>query len=254
IAGIFLISRLRPGIAALAMAFLVAFLTGLKVYPAAAVVILLRNRKALWTVALTAVGAVGALLLAGGRHLFLALSNTPQLSKGAFGSYPFFIELGHSAFPFLVKPVNAHHVLASIGALILFVGSAAWAILSRDRIASILPPIDFAQPRGLITLSCLAIFCLAFVAGANFFYRLIFLLGVLAYLIEDLNKGTSWRSLAAGITIVLFLWMPGRFIMMHELLDGLAFVGASAWLSSTLWKCLMGEHSTANDAVPLLVR
>ena len=82
-----------------------------------------------------------------------------------------------------------------------------------------MPIISHSQfAHGCITVSCLTIFCFVFIAGANFNYRLIFLLGVLAYLVDDINervsegvsKGMSLRSLPVAILILLLLWKPIR--------------------------------------------
>jgi hypothetical protein len=85
-------------------------------------------------------------------------------------------------------------------------------------------------------------------ACANFNYRLIFLLGVLAYLVDDINEGVSegvsQRSLPFAILILLLLWKPFRLSLPHEVLDGTAFVIASAWLGNSLLSC-RSSRSTA---------
>jgi hypothetical protein len=91
-------------------------------------------------------------------------------------------------------------------------------------------------------------------AGANFNYRLIFLLGVLAYLVDDINEGVSegvsLRSLPVAILILLLLGKPFRLSLPHEVLDGTVFVIASAWLGNLL---LSRRSSRSTALTPSLV-
>jgi len=64
----------------------------------------------------------------------------------------------------------------------------------------------------LVAISGLAMFCCAFVAGASYNYRLMFLLGVLAYLVEDMNSRISRQSLW---TAVLFLVLMEKRFSLH---------------------------------------
>jgi hypothetical protein len=109
------------------------------------------------------------------------------------------------------------------------------AAANRDKFDRLVPRLDFESARGQIAIACLAIYCFTFLAGAAFTYRLIFLLGVLAFLVDALNKSTSLRFLPACLGLLAFLWVPiARFSLLLQLLDGLVFFVASAWLGSTL--------------------
>ncbi len=123
---------------------------------------------------------------------------------------------------------------ASLGAIILGALSLIAALIYRDRVNQLLPQLDFDHARGRLAISGLAIFCFAFVSGASYDYRLIFLLAVLAYLVDDLNIGTSRRSLPPAILILLLMWGSFSLSLSHEILDGLTFVLATAWLGTSL--------------------
>jgi hypothetical protein len=132
-----------------------------------------------------------------------------------------------------------------VGAAILASLSIVMGTIYRGQLNRFLPQLDFEDARGRIAISCLAIFCFSFISGANYDYRLIFLLGILAYLAEDVNEGVSLRSLPAAVVIVLFASKPPRLALPFELLDGLVFAMASAWLGSTVLERMKGRREAA---------
>jgi hypothetical protein len=237
---------------------LVVLLTVLKIYPIVAAALFLRYRNGVMKALLVAVFAIAALFLTSGHRLPAVFANTPQVAEVTFGSYPFFLAILQHAVPSWRPLIETRPITAKIGALLLGSLAAIAGAIYGGRCERFLPGIDFERARGCITVSCLTIFCFVFIAGANFNYRLIFLLGVLAYLVDDINprvsegvsKGMSLRSLPVAILILLLLWKPIRLFLPYELLDGTVFVIASAWLGNSL----LSRRSTGSTALtPSLV-
>jgi hypothetical protein len=217
---------------------LIVLLTVLKIYPIVAATLFLRYRSGVMKTLLVAVFAFTALLLTSGHRLATIFANTPQEAEATFGSYPFFLTIIQHTVPSWRPIIEARPIIAKIAAILLGSLAATGGAIYGGRFERFLPGIDFERARGCITVSCLAIFCFVFSAGANFNYRLIFLLGVLAYLVDDIDQGVServsLRSLPVAILILLLLWKPFRLFLPHELLDGTVFVIASAWLGNSL--------------------
>jgi hypothetical protein len=213
---------------------LIVLLTVLKIYPIAAATLFLRYRNGMKKALLVAVFAIAALFLTSGHHLHTIFANTPQETDRTFGTYPFFLTISQHTVRSWRPIIETRQIIPRIGAILLGALSAAVGAIYGDRFERFLPKIDFERARGCITVCCLAIFCFVFSSGANFDYRLIFLLGVLAYLVEDINQGVSLRSLPLALIIVLLLWKPFDLSLPHELLDGTVFVIASAWLGNSL--------------------
>jgi hypothetical protein len=213
---------------------LIAFLTVLKVYPIATVVVFLRNRRGLRTAVLACAISAAALILTSGRSLHRVFENIPMPISGTYGAIPFFLAMSfHSS---LTPMIERHHLIASAGSIVVATLSAITATAYRSKFCRFFPPLNFENARGRIAISCLAIFCFTFLAGAAFGYRLIFLLGVLGYLVSDLNQRHSLRSLPVAIGLLIFLWIPlSRFVVIGQAIDGLAFAVASSWLGSALF-------------------
>ncbi len=108
-----------------------------------------------------------------------------------------------------------HNIIASVGAMVLAALSVVAGVIYRDRLDQFLPQLDFDRARGCIATAGLAIFCFAFLSGSSVDYRLIFLLGVIAYLVEDLNRGNYRRSLPATVILLMFLWIPWRYLALR---------------------------------------
>jgi hypothetical protein len=217
---------------------LIVLLTVLKIYPIVAATLFLRYRNGVMKALLVAGFAITALVLTSGHRLATIFANTPQDADATFGSYPFFLAILQHTVRSWRPIIEARPIIAKIGALLLGSLAAVAGAIYGGRCERFLPDIDFERARGCITISCLTIFCFVFIAGANFNYRLIFLLGVLAYLVDDINEGVSegisLRSLPVAILILLLLWKPFRLFLPHELLDGTVFVIASAWIGNSL--------------------
>jgi len=237
---------------------LIVLLTVLKVYPIVAAILFLRYRNGVMKALLVAMFAITALFLTSGHHLHTIFENTPQRAEATFGSYPFFLTIFQHTVPSWRPIIEARPIIAKIGAILLGSLAAVAGAIYGERFERFLPGIDFERARGCITVSCLGIFCFVFSAGANFNYRLIFLLGVLAYLVDDINEGVSenvskgvpLRSLPVAILILLLLWKPFHLFFPHELLDGAVFVIASAWLGNSL---LSRKSNVSTTLTPSLV-
>lgn len=232
--GLLLIDRLRPNLKPLLQGALIVLLTVLKIFPVAAAALLIRNRRGAAMALVTAVVSIAALVLTCGRYLHPVLANTPQDVFGSFGSLPFFLGLFTLAPHPLLSIIQHHPKAAAVGALLLAILSIAAGASFRKQLDHFFPPLDFDDARGCIAVAGLAIFCIAFVRGTSFDYRLIFLLGAIAYLVEDLNQRTSLRALPAAILFILLLWKPTEMSNSYELIDGLVFIAASAWLGNSL--------------------
>jgi hypothetical protein len=129
----------------------------------------------------------------------------------------------------VTHPGTASLAAVLLGAIALLTGASLSAKLDR-----FLPPLRSDHARGAIAIACLSIFCLAFIAGSNFDYRLIYVLGAIAYLVDDIDQRVSLRSLPAAIVIVILLWKPFWLSIAGESFDGLVFVMACAWLGNSL--------------------
>ncbi|QNI37559.1 hypothetical protein [Edaphobacter albus] len=232
--GFFLIDRLRPELRALFTSALLVLLTVLKIYPIAAATVFLRNRRGWKYASLTVVFAVSALLLTNGQKIALMMANTPRDTNQSFGAFPFLYAVGHHTLHSFATIVATYRAVAPLTALIiggicLFLGAAFGSKLHHY-----LPPLDSSKPRGAIAIACLSIFCFAFILGASYDYRLLYLTGPLAWLVEDINKGRSFRSVPAAILILALLWKPFWLSMTGEALDGLVFFMSSVWLGNAL--------------------
>jgi hypothetical protein len=248
--GFFWIEHRRAASKVYFSGLLIVLLTVLKIYPIVAATLFLRYRNGVMKALLVAVFAITALFLTSGHRLPTIFANTPMEAEATFGGYPFFLTIIQHTVPSWRQAIEARPIIAKIGAILLGALAAAAGAIYGERFERFLPGIDFERARGCITVSCLAIFCFVFSAGANFDYRLIFLLGVLAYLVEDINEHVSLRSLPVAILILLLLWKPFRLSLPHEVLDGTVFVIASAWLGNSL---LSRRSSRSTALTPSLV-
>ena len=120
--------------------------------------------------------------------------------------------------------------VSPIACLQSFLFFAGIGLRFRRHLEGRLPALGAPTFRGTLAASCAAIYCFAFIGGASFNYRLIFLTGVLALLLRANDDGLySVRPYA--VTIVLYLAIPGRFIVLHEACDAAVFGFLSAWLA-----------------------
>jgi hypothetical protein len=231
--GFVLIDRQRERWRPFLKGSLIVALTVLKIYPVAAVAIFVRRRKGIRTAIVTATLSLAALLLTAGHHLANVFENTPRDSLMTFGTIPFFLSINSPRFHHLVPMIQDHYngplfVALFAGSLFMLAGAVCGRHLDR-----FLPPIDRETTRGSIAIACLAIFCFTFMLGANYDYRLIFLLPGFALLVEDIDQGMPQRSLPAIFLILLLLWKPTNLSSFGEAVDGLVFVLVNVWLGNS---------------------
>ncbi len=235
VGGFFLIERQKPEFWVAWTTLLISVLTLLKIFPVISVVVLVRNRRSVLT-ALAAGGiAMAALLATCGHRLAQILANTPQQAIQSYGSYVVLYTMSRHFYPSATATLDAHHNIAAVAAAVVGSMAAVAGILYGERLNRFLPELDLDRARGWIAASGLAIYCFTFWRGSSYDYRLIFLLGVVAYLVADVNVAGSLRSLPAAIVLLAFLWMPANRLLIHEVLDLAIFVAACAWLGATAW-------------------
>jgi hypothetical protein len=88
-------------------------------------------------------------------------------------------------------------------------------------------------------MSCASVFCFSFLLGANFDYRLVFLLGVLPALLSAYDAEQRTGSLVAAGAIVLFLWVSrvsSHLLVPFEILDWALFLVGVMWLAQTVFR------------------
>lgn len=241
--GLFLIHRLPPKARARLSGSLIVVLTVLKVYPIAAVTIFLHHRQGWKRTLTTALAAATALLLTSGTRLAQIIANTPRDADLSFGTFPFFDALSRHTVHALGPIVENYRLASPIGALLLAGIAMTLGARAGNRLDRVLPPIDPSQTRGAIAIACLSIFCFAFIAGVSFDYRLIYLIGALAWLVEDLDRSGTKRSLPAALLIVVLLWKPFWLSFTGELVDGTVFLMTTAWLGDTLFSLRKDQPS-----------
>lgn len=233
--GIFFIHRQSPEHLSRLTAVLIILLTILKIYPIAAVTVLLQRRRGWLAATLTAGTAIGALLFTSGRALSFVIANTPRDADMSFGSFPFLYSVTRHTMQSISSVILQHRAVAPLTALFLCSVCLLVGAKMHDRLHRVLPPLDSDQTRGAIAIACLSIFCFAFIAGSSYDYRLIYLTGALAWLVEDIDKGNIRRSLPAALLILILLWKPFWLSITGELFDGMVFLMSSVWLGNALF-------------------
>lgn len=236
-------ARLRSGWMTALRSLLIVLLTVLKIYPVAAVAAMVRSRRAILTASLTGVLAVAALIVTCGHDLHYVLANTPQEAGLSFGSFAFLLVMGRHLSSGFRHFIVTHESVATAFGLISGSIAAGLGALGRGRLRKALPEMDLNTARGFLAMCGLAIYCLSFARGSSYNYRLIFLLAPLMYLIEDLNRGESHRSLPAALVLLAFLWSPYlNSSSLQEVLDLAVFAVGCAWLGATLMNHLQARE------------
>ncbi len=252
--GLVVIDRQPARLRSYLRGLLIGLLTVLKIYPVVVVTIFLRNRRGVLAAILAAAFSLTALVITAGHDLPVLLANTPKETLLSYGSYPFFISMSVHLLSRAVPIIQDHPKIATLGALVLCAFAMLAGAAFGRRLDRFLPPLDFDRARGAIAIAALTIFCFTFIQGASYDYRLLFLMGALAYLIEDVNRGSTRRALPAAILILLLLWKPFHLSFHGEILDASVFVMASLWLGNSLFyhldfRRLPGDHAISGERV-----
>ena len=244
VCGLFGIERVRGGANDWLIGGLIVGLTILKIFPVAGAIVLARNRRGWWLAAGTMLTAIAALLASSGGRLALILANTPQALIGSYGSYPLVATLGQHMPVAARIALRDRHGLATLVATLVGLAAIAAGVWWRTDLKRWLPMLNFRRARGQAAGVGLAVFGFTFVRGSSFDYRLIFLLGAVAYLVEDLERDEPARGwLRSGpllAVLLLFFAVPFERPLLHEALDGLVYVLACVWLAGSLASALSG--------------
>jgi len=242
VAGFFLTDRLPVRARTWCISLLVVGLTCLKIYPIAAALVMARNRRGAWVALATGAGATVALLVTSGHRLFQILANTPHVVLASYGAFPVTMTLSRHLLPALSGQVEAHPSIASVCAAAMALPAVVCGVAWEERLYKIVPRLDLDCARGRIAASCMAIYWFTFVLGASFDYRLIFLLGILAYLVKDIDSGSSSHSMWAAVFLLIYFAVSALIYqpMIHALPDLLLYLFVCAWLGSAIQQRLRG--------------
>jgi hypothetical protein len=232
--GLFATRALNEPTRRIVRAALVIGLTILKAYPIATCNLFLDRTKRGWV---TAIGigilALAAFALSSADKIQFIFANTPLTSGYSFGSAPVFLDLAEQ----LTGPdFNRTHVrwLATGVAVVLGLGVTAWAIRSHSDLSRVLPPLDRGRFADDLCLACLAVFCVCFLLGSNFNYRLIFLAGTLPKLVESYDSEREARLLIAPATVIALLWAVRLPNIVDHALNWVTYIGACAWIGDAV--------------------
>jgi hypothetical protein len=237
---------------------LIISLTVLKIYPIAAVALLLRNRRGFILSVMVATLACLALVFSTGEYLSLILANTPTEPYGqaGFGSAPLFLRM-FQRFGWVELSDHASvQVVRWIASGVALSCATLLAVITKIK-ASRLSPLQQAMPLlkpgelvGDLAIACTSIFVFSFLLGSNFGYRLVFLLGILPSLLTHYEQQPGWRTLVAPGALVLFLWLTHLTRLSIDQFSGwLIFFGAAIWLTVNLDAALIEPVRTRMSRV-----
>jgi len=238
VAAIVATERCTPAVRTAVRAASVVLLTVLKFFPVAAVTLLFRARRRWIVILATAILAIAAAWLVADGRFASVLLNTPKFDNLAFGSLPLLIGMDRAL---------GGSGVASKGMSLLALALSAVAFLAVF-VPTLMRKLESPFPRylptigndlnGSLAMAGLSIFCAAFLFGASFDYRLIFLVLTLPLLIAaQEDDPTGSRRLVAPVTIVVFLWLSrvtDKIAHADEILDWAIFAVGSASIASRL--------------------
>ncbi len=225
VAGFFLIDRLRlrwPW-----GAVLVALLTVLKIFPIMTALALVKGKYGPLRALLASLFAGVLLILTSGHRLPQIVANTPQDTWLSYGSMPLLAALGVHGTAMLKSLPEVFSAVLGLAAL-----WAGW--WNRKPMEQVLPRFDLESWRGCVAVAGIAIFCFTFLRGSSYCYRLMFLVGVLALLVEDLERRESLRSFWTACALLGFLWITPNHALLYQLYCGILYAGCCAWLGAGL--------------------
>jgi hypothetical protein len=232
----------------------IILLTTLKLFPVACITLLIKSRRNWPFAIITALLAISsAWLLADGKFASV-LTNTPKPDNLAFGSLPAIIGLKKIATG-LDSNVNSLSLpaLALSAAAFLSIFMPTFIKKQKTPFENYIP-IAQKNLNGNLALAGVSIYCIGFLFGASFDYRLIFLTLVLPLLIsayEDEESPSKGKRLIAPVTLVIFLWtsrVSNKIYYADELLDWGIFSIGSAWLAFRLFLQSNDKEKTAPES------
>jgi hypothetical protein len=228
--GLFWTRKRRPSTKRYLRTAMIVVLSILKIYPVAAAVLFLNQRKGGWFWLFGICVSAGiAVACSSSDRLTSILDNTPLTSFYSFGAAPLFLDLrGISDYQIDAAVLR---LLASGLALVVGVGffGAAAASARCGGVRWPLPTLsqDFNDE---LCLACLGIFCFTFLLGSNFNYRLIFVAGVLPKLIASFDAERRATALIRCAILLALLWASYLPAAANNLLQWCVYMGACAWL------------------------
>jgi hypothetical protein len=220
-------------------AALIIALTVLKIYPLAAASVFLRNGRG-WLLSISiTVTAAGAFLWAAYGHIGLIVANTPVSYWYSFGAAPLFLLLREAwVVPGAAMHLSVTHWIASatsLGCVSLLVLGRLYSFKLQHVLEGLLPRLKRGENADDVAVACLSVFVFCFVLGANFDYRLIFLMGAMPVMLRHFESRPGVHTLIAPAAVVMLLWLSQLYwSYLDELLDWLVFSGAVAWLAANL--------------------
>jgi hypothetical protein len=229
--------RARTGLRAL----IIVALAVLKIYPLAAAGVFLRNGRGWFLSIMVAATAGGAFVWAAYGRVGLIMANTPMDYMYSFGAATLFLPLRAAEERFLPSPTgdsSSIRLIASViamgWALILLLGCLYFSRLPHV-FKGLLPVLRRGETAADTAVACLSVFVFCFLLGANYDYRLIFLLGAMPVMLQHFESRPGVRTLLAPVAVVTLLWLSRPdWYYFDALLDWLAFSGAVAWLAANL--------------------
>jgi hypothetical protein len=227
----FVASRLPQSRQNLLRGATVICLTVLKIYPVATAISLLRGRRGIWMVLGCGVASVALLIRTAGYDLVEVFHETPSELVATFGVIPALYWAGRLVHLDLASWVVLHRTADFCIGVTLFACFAALGALSPERVEQFLPPVRIGLFRDSLALACTGIYCFAFVGGANYDYRLIFLIPVLARLLQAFDAGQK-RAVWFSVVIVVYMVIPFVHSRPREAFDVLLFAAFAAWLGA----------------------
>lgn len=215
-------------------AALIIVLTVLKVYPVVMAVVFLRQRNGWWRMFAVAAIAIVALVATSGHALQMVFRNTPHDAVRSFGAMvTLALATGHALRP---EQPQRHLQAAAACLAIALAGSAIWFGCRRAHaVCRFLPRLDVQDRFGALAVAGLAVYCFSFVLGANYDYRLMYLLLPLAFVLRGLSKKVSVNHVPVALLLIGYqLSLYKNVSHVPYMIDPLVFVVACVWLGESL--------------------
>ena len=188
-------------------AFAVAVTTLLKIYPVAAAVANVKERKNLVGTAVMGLLAVGMLLVTSGPELKYVYQSTPFGTWGMFGNGVLLLQLNYF---FSYFPSDNVRLLADVVTVPFILASIYFGARADSRSVGIFPALKPNDPLDNVALACLCTFAFAFCLGSNWDYRLLFLLGATPPLIAQYERDGNRYAKIALTVLLAFFWSSRR--------------------------------------------
>jgi hypothetical protein len=214
----------------------ITFLTLLKIYPIAGATVFIQRKFGYLAIALTGMLAViGILGVIGFNELKAIGLNTPQTTDLSYGDMAIFLAANsHGLLPKTFDAWQLRLIATSTALMVAGIASGV-ALFWPGMLRGFLPKPDSIVPTGAVATSCVSVFCFSFLLGANFDYRLVFLVGALPMLLNTYDTDRRARNLLAAGAVVLFLWLSRistHVLVLFEIMDWSLFVVGIMWLTT----------------------